>query len=83
MAKTPQKWPKMAYKNFRKYFNFFFGQKWSNKRCLYWSALTLCQISKKSKNIDFACDFEIFSTLKISQNQPKTDSGSRTDVFRA
>ena len=28
-----------------------FGQKWSHKRCLYWSELTPCQISKKSEKI--------------------------------
>ena len=51
MTKNRQKWLKMAFKIFLEYFNFFFGRKWSNKRCSYWSELTPCRISKKSKKI--------------------------------
>jgi len=82
MVKNPQKWPKMAFKIFLKYFNFFFGQKWSNKRCSYWSELTPCQISKKSEKIFRGMPAQACLGRFWAQKRTLTDFCSKTVIFR-
>ena len=58
MAENSQKRPKMTQNGQKSAKNDLFRPWCQYKKCFYWSKLTLCQISKKSENIDFACDFE-------------------------
>ena len=81
MAKIPkngQKWPII----FFKYFKFFFGQKWSNKRCSYWSELTPCQISKKSEKIFRGMPAQACLGAFWAQKLTLTDFCSKTVIFR-